>query len=219
MQSPGRTSVKREITTNDTFDFVNTAEWAKERPKSTKNQNQKLVYQLIPERRIHLIENSTEEYTHEDLRQLVKDNLKTKEPESERNVYFTASETGENFSFEKDKSRLVIDPSAPFGELIDESCQDNPQSDTKFPGLLPAPDSPICELEIEMKHKYDSPDMASPKFGVKTFDFHAKPEKPIKVTPRKLCKKESLSTIEERSFDVSYDGGTNRSKNYSSMLS
>lgn len=96
----------------------------------------------------------------------------------------------------------MIDPSAPFGELIEDNCEDNPQSDVHFHSLLSDRSATQCELEVEMRKEQEN-DIASPKFGVKSFDFSAPPEKPRAATPKTLCKKESLSTIEERSFDVS----------------
>jgi hypothetical protein len=153
----------------------------------------------------------TYEFSDEALREMVERNL-SKNEQHQRNVYFTASETGENFSFEKDKSRLIIDPSAPFAEMVEETCLENPQSDTRF--ILP----PKIDIKEKIGEKdFEEPvstEVVSPKFGVKTIEFPEEDEKPLQTTPRMFCKKESLSSIEELSND-----GTLRSKNYSSLLS
>lgn len=151
------------------------------------------------------------EFSDEALREMVEQNF-SKNEHQQRNVYFTASESGENFSFEKDKSHLVIDPSAPFAEMVEETCLENPQSDTRF--VFP----PKIDTKDMSKNKdFDEPissEVISPKFGTKTIEFPEEDEKPLQTTPRMFYKRESLSSIEEMSND-----GTLRSKNYSSLLS
>ena len=149
---------KKEIIVNNKYDYI-TWERPLKVPQSTRNKQ--VIFDFQPH-----------EYSQEDLRSFVKESLKQNELNG-RNVYYTAAENAANFSFEKDKSQLWIDPSIPFGELVHEdSLNDNPQSDNQFEGVHSEKWLKIDIPSEKEESKEMIQEVSSPKFGAKTIDFN-----------------------------------------------
>ncbi|CAI2384946.1 unnamed protein product [Moneuplotes crassus] len=141
-------------------------------------------------------------------------------PSEEENINLPRPENAVKMCFKDFKNQILVKNEASFGDTVELDMFDNPQSDTQCVATLP---DPVSDAALEEEKATDTEENINPlNFGPDKFEFcKIKMIQTMKNNQinKEFLKKESLTTIEEQSFDISNDCGTNRSHKFSSLIS